>query len=261
MTTSVERRPRRACAGGALPDRRARELGARHAGVLPRGARRRRRAHVREQLLHRALRRRAAADQLARTTSMRSISTSRTRTGGMRSARATRRETTAYVLRTGEPHLLTYERTLELIEQRRDRARRGSRPKSQTWLGVPLKADGRVSGVVDGAVVHARRPVHRGGQGAARVRRAAHRRRALSRARDRGDAAAERGARADQQRPGGARRRARAAGDLRRRRRQDPGGLRRAGRRHRHLRALVGADLASRTRSSAACASRTSRFR
>ena len=54
------------------------------------------------------------------------------------------------------------------------------------------------------------------------------------------DAAAERRAGADQQRPGGARRRARDAGDLRPRRRQDPGDLRRPGRRHRHVRLRAG---------------------
>ncbi len=72
------------------------------------------------------------------------------------------------------------------------------------------------------------------------------------------DPPAQRRARADQQRPGGARRRARAAGDLRHRRRQDPGGLRRPGRRHRHLRRRVRARCASRTRSSAAYAAATS---
>jgi PAS domain S-box-containing protein len=55
--------------------------------------------------------------------------------------------TTAYVLRTGEPHLLTHERTLELIE-RGEIELRGFATDDQTWLGVPLKADGRIPGVV-----------------------------------------------------------------------------------------------------------------
>jgi GAF domain-containing protein len=55
--------------------------------------------------------------------------------------------TTAYVLRTGRPHLLTYERTLELIEQGEIELQ-GFATEDQTWLGVPLKADGRVSGVL-----------------------------------------------------------------------------------------------------------------
>ncbi len=55
--------------------------------------------------------------------------------------------TTAYVLRTGRPHLLTYERTLELIEQGEIELQ-GFATADQTWLGVPLKADGRVSGVL-----------------------------------------------------------------------------------------------------------------
>src|SRR5690349_6729652 len=55
--------------------------------------------------------------------------------------------TTAYVLRTGEPHLLTYERTLELIEQGEIELQ-GIATPDQSWLGVPLKADGRIPGVV-----------------------------------------------------------------------------------------------------------------
>jgi PAS domain S-box-containing protein len=55
--------------------------------------------------------------------------------------------TTAYVLRTGEPHLLTHERLLELIE-RGEIELQGVTTEDTTWLGVPLKADGRVPGVV-----------------------------------------------------------------------------------------------------------------
>ena len=81
-----------------------------------------------------------------------------------------------------------------------------------------------------GARVHRFRPAAPGDPGQEPQRRARER---AARARD---AAAQRRARADQQRPGGDRRRARPAGDLRPRRRQDPGDLRRPGRRHRHVR-------------------------
>jgi PAS domain S-box-containing protein len=57
------------------------------------------------------------------------------------------RGATAYVLRTGEPQLLPYPRTLELIE-RGEIQLVGSAHESSTWLGVPLKAEGRVLGVV-----------------------------------------------------------------------------------------------------------------
>ena len=63
-----------------------------------------------------------------------------------------------------------------------------------------------------------------------------------------------------QQRPAGPRREARHAGDVRPRRRQDPGDLRRPGRRHRDRTTRTPASSTSRTRSSAACASRTSRM-
>ncbi len=78
--------------------------------------------------------------------------------------------------------------------------------------------------------------LHRRRRAAADDARRQPQRRARERAARPRDASAERRARADQQRAGGARGRARAAGDLRRRRRQDPGDLRRPGRRHRRLR-------------------------
>ena len=56
------------------------------------------------------------------------------------------RGTTAYVLRTGEPQLLTYERTLELIEQGEIELT-GVATEESTWLGVPLKAEGAYVGV------------------------------------------------------------------------------------------------------------------
>jgi PAS domain S-box-containing protein len=57
------------------------------------------------------------------------------------------RGTTAYVLRTGEPQLLTYGRLLELIEQGEVELR-GFAAEESTWLGVPLMADERALGVV-----------------------------------------------------------------------------------------------------------------
>ncbi len=55
--------------------------------------------------------------------------------------------TTAYVLRTGEPQLLTHLRLLELIE-RGEVELRGVATEESTWLGVPLVADGHPLGVV-----------------------------------------------------------------------------------------------------------------
>ena len=86
-------------------------------------------------------------------------------------------------------------------------------------------------------------PEHRSGACVQRIRPAAARhvgeepqRRARERTPGARDSTAQRRAGTDQQRPGGTCRRARDAGDLRRRRRQDPGDLRCAGRRHLHLR-------------------------
>jgi len=54
--------------------------------------------------------------------------------------------TTAHVIRTGEPQLLTYERMLKLVE--RDEIEiRGFLTGETSWIGVPLKADGRTLGV------------------------------------------------------------------------------------------------------------------
>jgi PAS domain S-box-containing protein len=57
------------------------------------------------------------------------------------------RGATAYVLRTGRPQLLSYERTLELIEQGEIELL-GHASEDSTWLGVPLKADSRTVGVL-----------------------------------------------------------------------------------------------------------------
>jgi PAS domain S-box-containing protein len=65
--------------------------------------------------------------------------------------------TTAYVLRTGEPQLVTHRRLLELIDQGEIELR-GVSTEETTWLGVPLKADGRTLGVV--AVQSYTRDVH-----------------------------------------------------------------------------------------------------
>jgi len=53
---------------------------------------------------------------------------------------------TAYVLRTGEPQLLPYERTLELVAQGEIEIR-GAATEDSSWLGVPLKAEDRTLGV------------------------------------------------------------------------------------------------------------------
>ncbi len=147
------------------------------------------------------------------------------------------RGTTAYVLRTGEPQLISLERFDELVGK-------GELdlvgPQSEDWLGVPLKAEGAHGRSARRAVVHEGRSLHGAGQGSARVRRPACRLGSLAGARNRGDTAAERRAGADQQRPVRARRGARDAGDLRRRRRQDPGDLRRPGRRDLNSRRTTG---------------------
>ena len=54
---------------------------------------------------------------------------------------------TAYVLRTGDPQLMTHRRTLELIDQGEIELR-GFLTEHSSWLGVPLEADGRALGVV-----------------------------------------------------------------------------------------------------------------
>ena len=57
------------------------------------------------------------------------------------------RGTTAYVLRTGEPQLLSYERMRQLIEQGEIELI-GATTEDASWLGVPLKAEGRTVGVL-----------------------------------------------------------------------------------------------------------------
>ena len=57
------------------------------------------------------------------------------------------RGATAYVLRTGRPQLLTHERMKEL-EARGELRVIGADSEESTWLGAPLKADGRTVGVI-----------------------------------------------------------------------------------------------------------------
>ena len=57
------------------------------------------------------------------------------------------RGTTAYVLRTGEPQLLTYARMLELIEEGEVELV-GVTVEDSSWLGVPLYDEGRTVGVL-----------------------------------------------------------------------------------------------------------------
>jgi PAS domain S-box-containing protein len=54
---------------------------------------------------------------------------------------------TGYVLRTGSPQLISYERLITLIEQREVELV-GAANEESTWVGVPLRADGRTVGVL-----------------------------------------------------------------------------------------------------------------
>jgi PAS domain S-box-containing protein len=57
------------------------------------------------------------------------------------------RGTTAYVLRSGEPQLLTHARMIEL-EELGEVEIVGADTEDSTWLGAPLKAEGRAVGVI-----------------------------------------------------------------------------------------------------------------
>jgi PAS domain S-box-containing protein len=57
------------------------------------------------------------------------------------------RGTTAYVLRTGEPQLVTYSRAIELAEQGEIEIV-GATAEDSSWVGVPLKDEGRTVGVL-----------------------------------------------------------------------------------------------------------------
>src|SRR5439155_15921164 len=57
------------------------------------------------------------------------------------------RGSTAYVLRTGEPQLLTWQRQLELVEEGEIEIV-GSYTEDSTWLGVPLNAESRTVGAL-----------------------------------------------------------------------------------------------------------------
>src|ERR1044071_7210694 len=56
------------------------------------------------------------------------------------------RGVTGYLLRTGEPELLTYERHHELYEQGEIEIV-GVLTEDSSWLGVPLKTEGRTVGI------------------------------------------------------------------------------------------------------------------
>ena len=101
---------------------------------------------------------------------------------------------TAYVLRTGEPLF---------ADVRRDRAARAPRRRSSSsgipsvdWLGVPLRSDGKTVGAMVVQSYSEDDPPHRARQGALDLRRQPHRLGAQPRSRDRGDAPAQRRARA-----------------------------------------------------------------
>src|SRR6266516_1008154 len=57
------------------------------------------------------------------------------------------RGSTAYVLRSGLPQLLTWQRQLELVEEGEIEIV-GSYTEDSTWLGVPLKSESRTVGVL-----------------------------------------------------------------------------------------------------------------
>ncbi len=144
------------------------------------------------------------------------------------------RGVTAYVLRTGKPQHISKAGITDLVE-------RGEvdlvGDLTEDWLGVPLSSDdGSKVGIL---AVQCYLPDFRFteqdeellafvGQ---HVGAALSRARAIEETRQRNAELALINSVQE-----ATRRRARAAGDLRRRRRQDPGGLRRPGRRHRHLR-------------------------
>ena len=196
--------------------------------------RHRRRAHVREQLLHHALRRRTAADQLAVLR----------RRAGYRLARPQRLGGAGHRHRDRldglrAPHGRAPTDLVRAVDgagrARRDRARRRHHGAHELARRSPQvrREDARRP---RGAELHGGHPLHGRGQGAADVRRPARRVRPAADAAAGRDPQARCRAGAHQQRPGGSRRRARAAGHLRPRRRQAPRHLRRAGRGHRRLR-------------------------
>ena len=127
-----------------------------------------------------------------------------------------------------------------MIERRCDRARRlrshrGRDPRSRRVF-VPLIVGRPRDRRHLIAEPRPRARIQRARRSAADHPRQQSQRRAGERPAVRGDAAAQRRARTDQRRPARARREPRHAGDVRPRRRPDPGDLRRAGRRHRRAR-------------------------
>ena len=113
----------------------------------------------------------------------------------------------------------------------RDRA--SSARKSVTWLGVPLQSEGKTLGALVVQSYREETVAHRGGQGAADLRRPTHRLCTRAHAADRRDPPAQRRALPHQRRPARPGDEPRHAGDVRPGRRPAPGDLRRAGRRHR----------------------------
>ncbi len=165
---------------------------------------------------------------------------------------------TAYVLRTGKPQHLSGEQIDEARRARRDRTdRRSDRGLAGGSARVQRRPDGRRS---RRAVVPAGFSLHGAGRGAARIRRPARRRRPLESAGDRGDAPAQRRARADQQRPG---QRSPANSSCRRSTTPSATGSATSSTRRCSTSASTTRPPACstfRTRSSAACGSRTSRW-
>jgi transcriptional regulator with GAF, ATPase, and Fis domain len=154
---------------------------------------------------------------------------------------------TKHVFDTQEPLLIDEDLAAEAERYGSTLVADSEMPKSA--LFVPLVSGGRANGVIaldnfdrEHAFDEADQRLHRLRPAAPRDARLEPERRARERAAGARDAAAECRAGADQQCAGGPCGRARDAGDLRRRRRQDPGDLRCAGCEHRHLRLRRRAD-------------------
>ena len=155
-----------------------------------------------------------------------------------------------HVLETREPLLINENVAAEARAVRQSSMMAGEPPKSV--LFVPLVVGGKATGLISLQNLDREHAFSESDLQLLDTLAGSLERRARERAAGPRDAAAERRARADQQRPGVDRGRARPAGDLRRRRREAPRGLRRPGRRHRGPRRRTPGSSASSTRSSAA---------
>ena len=139
-----------------------------------------------------------------------------------------------HVLETREPLLFDAITAELLAEYGQPEVLVGERPKSSVW--VPLVVSGRATGVISLQNLERERAFSEVDLRLLDDARRQPERRARERPAVRGDASAERRARAHQRRAAQPRREPRDARDVRARRRPAPGDLRRAGRRHRRAR-------------------------